>query len=93
VDHRLHHRLHPLTPSEPSRPREGREPRNPFRDERDTFRLLIIVAVAAAIVIAVALLIDTLPAALLGLVFVAIGAWRAWGWLRYWLGTRTESES
>jgi hypothetical protein len=54
---------------------------------------VVIVAAAAAIVIAVALAIDTLPAALIGLLFVAIGVWRAWNWLRYWLGTRTESES
>ena len=82
MDHRLHDRLHPLT---------QREYRNPLRDERDTFRLLIMVAIAGAIVIALALLLDPLPAALLGLVFVAIALWRIWGWLRYWLGTRPES--
>ena len=68
-----------------------REHRNPLRDERDTFRLLITVAVAAAIVIAVALLIDPLPAALIGAAFVGLALWRIWGWLRYWLGTRPES--
>ena len=59
-------------------------PRNPFRSEADAFRLLLICAAAAAVVIAVALLISSLAGALLGLVLVGFGLWRAWGLLQQW---------
>jgi hypothetical protein len=59
-------------------------PRNPFRSEADAFRLLLICVAAAAVVIAVALLVSSLAGALLGLVLVLIGLWRAWGLLQDW---------
>jgi hypothetical protein len=59
-------------------------PRNPFRSEADAFRLLLMFVVAAAVVIAVALLVSSLAGALLGLVMVVIGLWRAWGLLQAW---------
>ena len=59
-------------------------PRNPFRSEADAFRLLLICAAAAAVVIAVALLVSSLAGALLGLVLVGVGLWRAWGLLQTW---------
>jgi hypothetical protein len=65
-------------------------PRNPFRNEADAFRLLLLIGAAAAVVIVVALVISPLAGALVGLVAVAIGAWRAWGWLREWLAARPE---
>jgi len=62
----------------------GSSPRNPFRSEADAFRLLLICAAAAAAVIAVALLVSSLAGALLGLVLVGVGLWRAWGLLQQW---------
>lgn len=62
-------------------------PRNPFRNEADAFRVLVMFVAAAAVVIAVALLVDPLAAALLGLVLVGVGLWRAWGLWRSWRET------
>lgn len=59
-------------------------PRNPFRSEADAFRVLLMCVVAAGAVIAVALLVSSLAGALLGLVLVGIGLWRAWGLLQEW---------
>jgi hypothetical protein len=56
--------------------------RNPFRNEADAFRLLVIVGVAAALVIAAAVLVNTTAGALLGLVFVLFGGSMALRWLR-----------
>ncbi len=66
---------------------EERQVRNPFRNEGDAFRIVLMIFGAALIVIALGLLVSALAGALVGLVFVGIGAWRAWGWLRYWLGS------
>ena len=46
---------------------------------------------AALVVIGLTLLINATVGALAGLVLIAIGAWRAWAWLRYWLGTRSDT--
>jgi hypothetical protein len=59
-------------------------PRNPFRNEADAFRLLLICTAAAAVVIAVALLVSSTAGALLGVVLVGIGLWRAWRLLQEW---------
>jgi UPF0716 family protein affecting phage T7 exclusion len=59
-------------------------PHNPLKRERDMFRVLIMFAAAAAIVIAVALLIGSLAGAIVGVVFVAIGLWRTWGLIQDW---------
>jgi UPF0716 family protein affecting phage T7 exclusion len=48
------------------------------------FRVLVMIAVAAAIVIAVALLISSLAGALVGIVLVAIGLWRTWSLIQEW---------
>jgi hypothetical protein len=48
------------------------------------FRVLIMFAVAAAIVIAVALLLGSLAGAILLAVFVAIGLWRTWNLIQDW---------
>lgn len=61
--------------------------RNPFRNEADAFRVLVMFVAAAAVVIAVALLVDPLAGALLGLVLVGVGLWRAWGLWRSWRET------
>jgi hypothetical protein len=61
--------------------------RNPFRNEADAFRVLVMFVAAAALVIAVALLVDPLAGALLGLVLVGVGLWRAWGLWRSWRET------
>ena len=58
--------------------------RNPFRNEADAFRVLMMVVAAGAAVVAVALLIDGLVGALLGLVLLMVGLWRAWGLLQTW---------
>ena len=67
------------------------EPRNPFRNEADAFRILAMVLVAALAVIGLTLLFDATVGALAGVVLVGIGAWRASAWLRYWLGTHSDS--
>jgi UPF0716 family protein affecting phage T7 exclusion len=48
------------------------------------FRVLIMFAAAAAIVIAVALLISSLAGAIVGVIFVAIGLWRTWRLIQAW---------
>jgi hypothetical protein len=60
------------------------KPRNPFRNEADAFRVVLMIFGGAVVVIGVALLIDPLAGALVGLVLLGVGAWRAWGLLRAW---------
>lgn len=66
-----------------SRP-SAEPPRNPLRREQDTFRVLLMFAVAAAIVIAIALLFGSLAGALVGLMLLAIGLWRTWRLVQDW---------
>jgi hypothetical protein len=68
-------------------------PRNPLRREADTFRLLLMVAVGAAVVAAVALLVSELAGALVGLVLLIVGVWRAWGLLQAWLAYSRHTEN
>jgi len=58
--------------------------RNPFRNEGDAFRVLMMFVAGAAAVIVVAQLVSGLAGALLGVVLLAIGLWRAWGLLQDW---------
>jgi UPF0716 family protein affecting phage T7 exclusion len=59
-------------------------PRNPLKREQDMFRVLIMFAVAAGIVIAVALLIGSLAGAIVGAAFVVLGLWRTWNLIQDW---------
>ena len=59
-------------------------PRNPLKRESDMFRVLVIFAVAAAIVIAVALLFGSLAGVIVGVILVAIGLWRTWNLIQEW---------
>lgn len=59
-------------------------PHNPLKRESDMFRVLIMFALAAAIVIAVALIIGSLAGAIVGAVFIAIGLWRTWKLIQQW---------
>ena len=59
-------------------------PRNPLKRESDMFRVLIMFAAAAAIVIAIALLISSLAGAIVGAILVAIGVWRTWSLIQQW---------
>lgn len=59
-------------------------PRNPFRNEADAFRVLVMFVGATALLVAVTLLIDPLAGILLGVILIAVGAWRAWGLWRSW---------
>jgi len=68
----------------------SQRPRNPFRNEADAFRVLMMFVAAGALVIAVALLVGPLAGALLGLVLVCVGLWRAWGLLQSWRETGSE---
>jgi hypothetical protein len=68
------------------------EPRNPFRSEADAFRILVMILVAAAIVIASAVLVSPTLGAILGAIAVAIGLWRAGGWLAIMLGAPDEDD-
>jgi hypothetical protein len=62
----------------------GERPHNPLKREADMFRVLIMFAVGAAIVIAVALLISSLAGAIVGLVLIAIGLYRTWQLIQDW---------
>jgi hypothetical protein len=59
-------------------------PRNPLKRESDMFRVLIMFAVAAAIVIAVALLISSLAGAIVAAILIAVGVWRTWSLIQEW---------
>jgi UPF0716 family protein affecting phage T7 exclusion len=48
------------------------------------FRVLLMFAAAAAIVIAVALLFGSLAGALVGLALLAVGLWRTWRLIQDW---------
>ena len=48
------------------------------------FRVLIMFAVAAAIVILVAVVISSLAGAIVGAILVAIGLWRTWRLIQDW---------
>ena len=65
--------------------------RNPFRNEADAFRILVMIAAAAAIVIAATQLIAPWVGAVLGLLAVALGLKATIGWLRVGLGEPAES--
>lgn len=66
--------------SPPSTP----QPHNPLKRESDMFRVLIMFAIAAAIVIAVALLFGSLAGLIVGVILVAIGLWRTWNLIQDW---------
>jgi hypothetical protein len=66
------------------------EMRNPFRNEADAFRILVMIAVAAAVVIAATVLIAPWLGAVLALVAVALGLKATIGWLRVGLGEPAE---
>jgi small-conductance mechanosensitive channel len=70
----------------------GTELRNPFKSEQDAFRILVVIVAVAAIVIACAVLISTTLAAILGVLAVAIGLWRAGGWLGQMLGPPDDED-
>ena len=59
-------------------------PRNPLKRESDMFRVLIMFALAAAVVIAIALLVSSLAGAIVGVILIAIGLWRTWGLIQEW---------
>jgi len=59
-------------------------PHNPLRRESDMFRVLIMFAVAAAIVIGVALLFGSLAGLIVGVILLAIGLWRTWNLIQDW---------
>ena len=67
--------------------------RNPFKSEADAFRILVMILVAAAIVIVCAVLVSVTLAAILAVVAVAIGLWRAGGWLGRMLGPPDEDDA
>jgi len=68
------------------------EPRNPFKSEQDAFRLLVVIVAVAAVVIACAVLISPALGAILGAIAIAIGLWRAVGWLVVMLGEPDEED-
>jgi ketosteroid isomerase-like protein len=60
------------------------QPHNPLKRESDMFRVLIMFAAAAAIVIAVALLFGSVAGLIVGVILVAIGLWRTWSLIQDW---------
>jgi UPF0716 family protein affecting phage T7 exclusion len=48
------------------------------------FRVLIMFAVAAAIVILVAVVLGSLAGVIVGAVLIAVGLWRTWGLIQDW---------
>jgi hypothetical protein len=59
-------------------------PRNPLKRESDMFRVLIMFAVAAAIVIAIALLVSSLAGAIVAAILFGVGLWRTWSLIQEW---------
>lgn len=59
-------------------------PRNPLKRESDMFRVLIMFAVAAAIVIGIALLVSSLAGAIVGAILLGVGLWRTWSLIQEW---------
>lgn len=70
----------------------GDELRNPFKSEADAFRILVMIVIAAAIVIGAAVLISTTVGAVLAILAVGLGLWRAGGWLGQMLASPDEDE-
>ena len=69
-----------------------KEIRNPFQSEEDAFRILVVIVAAAVVVIGCAVLVSPTLGAILGVVAVGIGLWRAGGWLAVMLGERDEED-
>ena len=65
-------------------PPNNRQPHNPLRREADMFRVVVMFAAGAAIVIAVALLISSLAGAIVAAILIAIGLWRTWNLIQDW---------
>jgi hypothetical protein len=63
---------------------EQQRPRNPFRSEADAFRLLMMFVAGGALVVAATVLVSSLAGALLGVVLLAYGLWRAVGLIQTW---------
>jgi UPF0716 family protein affecting phage T7 exclusion len=61
-----------------------RRPHNPLKRESDMFRVLVMFALAAAIVIGVALLFGSLAGVIVGAILIAIGLWRTWSLIQDW---------
>ena len=68
------------------------EMRNPFRSEADAFRILVMIVVAGAIVIAAAVLVGSWLGVTLALIGFAIGVKETIGWLRVGLGEPDEEQ-
>ncbi len=66
--------------------------RNPFQSEEDAFRILVLIIAVAVIVIACAVLISTTLGAILGVIAIAIGLWRAGSWLAQMLGAPDDDD-
>ena len=69
-----------------------RELRNPFQSEEDAFRILVMIIAAAVIVIACAVLVSTTLGAILAVIAIAVGLWRAGGWLGQMLGAPDDDD-
>ncbi|HET6830951.1 MAG TPA: hypothetical protein VFH44_06320 [Solirubrobacterales bacterium] len=69
-----------------------KEIRNPFQSEEDAFRILVVIVAAAVVVIGCAVLVSPTLGAILGVVAVGIGLWRAGGWLAVMLGEPDEED-
>ena len=65
-------------------PEPAERPHNPLRRESDMFRVLLMFAVAAAIVIGVALLLGSLAGVIVGVILVGLGLWRTWRLIQEW---------
>ena len=70
-----------------------KELRNPFQSEEDAFRILVMIIAVAVIVIACAVLISTTLGAILGVIAIAVGLWRAGGWLARCSASPTRTSS
>ena len=66
--------------------------RNPFRNEADAFRILVMVVVAGAIVIAAAELVGSWLGFALLAVAVLLATWGIVGWLRVEVSERDSDE-
>ncbi len=66
--------------------------RNPFQSEQDAFRILVMIIAAAVIVIGSAILVSKTLGAVLAVIAVGFGLWRAGDWLRQMLAAPDDED-
>jgi hypothetical protein len=82
----------PPAAAQPSRADRAATPRNPFRNERDAFRLLVIVGVSVIAVALVASQVNVVLGAVAGAVLLALALRASLRWIRDAVAARERGE-